>query len=225
MTEIQIKLTELSDDKYADFQAKLTPGIPREKFIGVKIPVVRSYTKQLIKEGKADDFLSSLPHEYFDEYILHSVLLSQIKDFDKCISYTEAFLPYIDNWAVCDILSPKVFKKNTDKLLEYIYKWSSSDHTYTIRFAIEMLMSFYLDDKFKEEYLQIPASVISDEYYVNMMLAWFYATALAKQWDSTVQILISGKLPKWVHNKTIQKARESFRITNEQKNYLKGLKQ
>lgn len=156
--------------------------------------------------------------------MLHSVLVSEIKDFDDCISAIDAFLPYVDNWAVCDILSPQVFKKNCARLITEIQRWASSSHVYTCRFGIEMLMTHFLDDNFDSKYLEISAQIHSDEYYVNMMIAWFFATALAKQWDSTLPYLETKKLDTWVHNKTIQKACESYRITKEQKTYLKSLK-
>ena len=218
------KLMELADEEYGDFQVKLAPGIRREDVIGVRVPLVRKLAKEIYKEGGYQEFLETLPHKYYDENMLHGVLLSEIKDYDKCIEYVDAFLPYVDNWAVCDIMSPKCFKKNKAKLIEKIREWSSSKETYTCRFGMEMLMSFYLDEDFKPEYLDIPASVVSEEYYVNMMIAWFFATALAKQWDATIVYIKEGRLSDWTHNKTIQKARESYRITPEQKEYLKSLK-
>ena len=221
---IQQRLFELRDEKYAAFQAKLTPGIPEEKFIGVRVPELRKLAKELIREGGNEQFLSELPHAYYDENMLHSLLLSEMKDYDACIREVERFLPYVDNWAVCDILSPKVFKKNREALLGKIRLWSASAHCYTCRFSMEMLMSFYLDEGFRSEYLEIPAAVRSEEYYVRMMQAWFFATALAKQWDATLPYLKNGRLEVWTHNKTIQKARESYRITEEQKAYLNTLK-
>lgn len=218
------KLFEFKDEEYGDFQAKLTPGIPRELFIGVRVPEVRKLAKTLIKEPEAGDFLNSLPHKYYDENMLHGLLVSEIKDFDECVKEVDKFLPYVDNWAVCDIMSPKVFKKNKTALLKKIKEWSASKETYTCRFGMEMLMSYFLDEDFKAEYLNIPASVHSDEYYVNMMIAWFFATALAKQWDETVKYIEDNRLDTWVHNKTIQKARESRRVTDGQKDYLKTLK-
>ena len=169
-------------------------------------------------------FLEELPHTYYDEDILHAILISEIKDYDRCIRETERFLPYIDNWAVCDIMSPKVFKRHRSELIEKIRGWSASEHTYTCRFGMEMLMSFYLDEDFRPEYLEIPAQVQSEEYYVNMMLAWFFATGLAKQWDAAFPYIQEDRLSVWVQNKTIQKARESYRITDEQKQILKELK-
>lgn len=221
---IQKRLFELSDEKNADFSAKLTPGIDREKFLGVRIPASRKLAKEIIKENEHKDFLNSLPHKYYDENILHSILISEIKDYDECIKYIDEFLPYVDNWAVCDTMSPKAFKNKHERLMNDILRWVDSDQTYTIRFGLKILMAHFLDNDFKNEYLKIPAKIKSDEYYINMMIAWFYATALAKQWDSTIVYIENGMLDKWVHNKAIQKARESYRITAEQKEYLKSLK-
>lgn len=224
MTEIQKRLFELSDKKYADFQAKLTPTVEKEKFIGVRVPNVRKLAKEYIKDENHKEFLSALPHKYYDENMLHGLLVSEIKDYDECIRQTDIFLPFVDNWAVCDIMSPKVFKKNKQKLLPEILRWISSNKTYICRFGIEMLMSHFLDSDFKPEYLKAVAKVKSDEYYVNMMIAWFFATALAKQWDETVKYIENGVLDTWTHNKTISKAVESYRITDSQKEYLRGLK-
>lgn len=221
---IQERLFELQDLKYAAFQSKLTPTIPKESFIGVRVPMARKLAKEFSKKEEGKTFLSCLPHEYYDENMLHGLLISEIKDYETCISELEAFLPYVDNWAVCDIMSPKVFKKNKNQLLMKIREWSASTHTYTCRFGLEMLMSHYLDESFQTELLEIPAVVKSDEYYVNMMIAWFFATALAKQWDATIPYIEERKLEPWVHRKTIQKACESYRITEEQKIYLKTLK-
>lgn len=225
MTDIQKKLFGLSDTEYADFQARLTPSVEREKFIGVRVPKVRALAKELLKLSPQTEFLKALPHQYYDENMLHGLLISEIKDYDNCIAEVEKFLPFVDNWAVCDIMSPKIFKKNKEKLLEKIKIWSKSKHAYTIRFAIEMLMSHYLDGDFKPEYLKIPAAVKSDEYYVKMMIAWFFATALSKQWDIAVSVIENDEIKdNWTHNKTIQKACESYRITEEQKDYLRSLK-
>lgn len=221
---IQKRLFELSDEKNADFSAKLTPGIDREKFLGVRIPASRKLAKEIIKENEHKDFLNSLPHKYYDENILHSILISEIKDYDECIKYVDEFLPYVDNWAVCDTISPKAFKNKHERLMNDILRWVDSDQTYTIRFGLKILMAHFLDNDFKNEYLKIPAKIKSDEYYINMMIAWFYATALAKQWDNTIVFIENGVLDKWVHNKAIQKARESYRITAEQKEYLKSMK-
>lgn len=222
--DILNRLFELQDKEYAVFQCKLTPGVPEESFIGVRVPNARKLAKDIYKENEYEDFLKELPHKYYDENMLHGLILSEMKDYDKCICMVEAFLPYVDNWAVCDIMSPKVFKKHKDELIGKIREWSKSSHTYTCRFGMEMLMSHFLDEDFKPEYLEIVAAVHSEEYYVNMMIAWFMATALAKQWDATIGYITDEKLDTWVHNKTIQKACESYRITDEQKSFLKSLK-
>lgn len=224
MTEIQKKLFELSDSEYAAFQAKLTPNIPREKFIGVRVPVLRSFAKELVKLPEHEEFLNSLPHETYDENMLHGLLIEKIKDYDECIRRLDEFLPYVDNWAVCDIMSPKVLKKHKPELMEKIREWTASTETYTVRFGTEMLMSHFLDADFEPEYLEIPAAIRSGEYYINMMTAWFFATALTKQWDAAIPYIENRRLDKWTHNKTIQKAIESYRITYEQKQYLRGLK-
>lgn len=217
-------LYEHRDEKYAEFQSKLTPNVSKEKFIGVRVPQLRTIAKSYIKEDESKLFFNSLPHEFYDENMLHGLLIAEIKDYDLCIKRVDEFLPYVDNWAVCDIMSPKIFKKNRDKLIFKIKEWSSSTLTYTCRFGLGMLLGHYLDDDFKQEYLEIPASVSSEEYYVNMMIAWLFATSLAKQWDSTIPYLQNNRLSVWVHNKTISKACESRRITDEQKQYLKTLK-
>ena len=221
---IKEELFALQDIAYGDFQANLTPNIPRELLIGVRVPEVRKLAKRLAKESEVSNFLKDLPHKYYDENMLHGLLLSEMKDYDVCIAAVDNFLPYVDNWAVCDIISPKIFKKHKTALLEKIKEWSASDKTYTCRFGIEMLMTHFLDDDFNPEYLETPASVHSEEYYVQMMIAWFFATALAKQWDATIQYMEDHRLDTWTHNKTIQKARESKRITLKQKEYLKSLK-
>lgn len=222
--DIQKRLFELADSEYASFQARLTPTVDKDLFIGVRVPNVRKLAKEIYKAGEYEDFLKELPHKYYDENMLHGLILSEFKDYDLCVSEIDKFLPYVDNWAVCDIMSPKCFKKNKDRLMTKIVEWSGSDEVYTSRFGIEMLMSHFLDDDFKKEYLEIPASVHLDDYYSKMMVAWFFATALTKQWDATVPYIELGKLETWTHNKTIQKARESYRITDDQKSYLKTLK-
>ena len=224
--EIENNLRRMADEKNAEFQRKLTPGIAPERFLGTRVPALRSYAKKLAKQSPdgCAVFLNTLPHLYYDEDILHAILLSQIKEFDSCLTGVSEFLPYINNWAVCDTLRPSVFKKNTEKLLPSVREWVTSKETYTCRFGVGMLLAYYLDDAFSAEYLALPATISSEEYYVNMMIAWYYATALAKQWESTIPYLQENRLPVWVHNKTIQKARESYRITEEQKKYLKGLR-
>jgi len=217
-------LFQVQDKGYRDFQSKLIPTIQAETIIGVRTPAIRNLAKEYAKDPESAAFLMQLPHTYYDENILHALLVAEIKDYDTCVKEVERFLPYVDNWAVCDIFSPKVFRKNKDKLLEKIKEWAASDHPYTCRFGMEMLMTHFLDEDFRPEYLEIPAAVHSEEYYVNMMIAWFYATALAKQWDAAVSYIEEKRLNPWTHNKTIQKARESYRITPEQKEYLKTLK-
>lgn len=222
--KIQDELFKLQDKEYAAFQSKLTPSVPKERFIGVRVPEVRKLSKQYIKEEEHKEFLKELPHYYYDENMLHGLLISEMKDYEECIKEVDKFLPYVDNWAVCDIMSPKIFKKHKRELIEKIKEWTMSSKTYTCRFGIEMLMSHFLDEDFKSEYLKIVAKVHSEEYYVQMMVAWFFATSLAKKWDDTIIYLEENRLDKWIHNKTIQKARESFRITFGQKEYLKSLK-
>lgn len=223
-TDLQQRLLGLQDKDYAAFQAKLTPGIPTERFIGVRVPALRRFAKDYAKQPESERFLSCMPHAYFDEDMLHALLLAEVKDFDRCLALVELFLPYVDNWAVCDILSPKALAKNKPMLLDRIREWSASPLTYTCRFGIGMLMAHFLDGDFAPELLDIPAAVRSEEYYVRMMVAWFFATALAKQWDATLPYLVGNRLDTWTHNKTIQKARESFRIAPDQKEYLKTLK-
>ena len=218
------RLFALRDESYAAFQAKLTPNIPPEKFIGVRVPVLRALAKEYARDDEASQFLLALPHDWYDENMLHSLLLSAMKDYDAAVAAVDAFLPYVDNWAVCDILSPRAFRRHPAALIGDIQRWIASPHTYTCRFGMEMLMSHYLDDDFRPAYLEYPAAVRSTEYYVNMMTAWFFATALAKQWDATLPYLEQQRLDVWTHNKTIQKARESYRITPEQKDYLNSLK-
>lgn len=217
------QLQSLQDLKYRDFQAKLIPNIDKSTIIGVRMPDLRKLAKK-IDENEAKIFMQDLPHTYYEENMLHSILISNMKDYDKCIKYLEEFLPFVDNWAVSDCISPNVFKKNTDQLIAHIKLWSQSTHTYTVRVAICLLMKYFLDEEFNVKYLQIATRIKSEEYYVNMMIAWFFATALAKQWDDVIFVLEDNLLESWTHNKTIQKARESFRITPEQKQYLKSLK-
>lgn len=221
---IQKELFALRDISYGDFHAKLVPNIPRELLIGVRVPEARKLAKRLAKEPEASEFLKDLPHKYYDENILHALLISEMKDYDACIVAIDEYLPYIDNWAVCDILSPKIFKEHKTSLLEKIKEWSASDKTYTCRFGLEMLMSYFLDNDFKPDYLEITTSVHSEEYYVRMMIAWFFATALAKQWDASIKYIEDNRLDTWTHNKAIQKAKASRRITPKQKEYLKALK-
>jgi hypothetical protein len=222
--EIVTELFKMRDVDYAQFQGKLIPTVSSDGVIGVRTPALRAFAKDLYKDQDIDEFLCATPHQYFDEDQLHAFVISLEKDFDKCIALLEEFLPFIDNWATCDQLSPKCFKKEQKKLLSYIKVWIKSNHTYTVRFAIGMLMQHYLDDGFKTEYADMVAEVRSDEYYINMMIAWYFATALAKQYESIVPYIEERRLAVWVHNKAIQKSVESYRITAEQKEYLKTLK-
>ena len=222
--EIVTELFKMRDADYAQFQGKLIPTVSSDRVIGVRTPALRAFAKDLYKDPDIDEFLCTTPHQYFDEDQLHAFVISLEKDFDKCIALVEEFLPFIDNWATCDQLSPKCFKKEQKKLLSYIKVWIKSNHTYTVRFAIGMLMQHYLDDGFKTEYADMVAEVRSDEYYINMMIAWYFATALAKQYESIVPYIEEKRLAVWVHNKAIQKSVESYRITAEQKEYLKTLK-
>ena len=220
--EIVTELFKMRDVDYAQFQGKLIPTVSADRVIGVRTPALRAFAKDLYKDPDIDEFLCATPHQYFDEDQLHAFVISLEKDFDKCIALLEEFLPFIDNWATCDQLSPKCFKKEQKKLLSYIKVWIKSNHTYTVRFAI--VMQHYLDDGFKTEYADMVAEVRSDEYYINMMIAWYFATALAKQYESIVPYIEERRLAVWVHNKAIQKSVESYRITAEQKEYLKTLK-
>ncbi|MBR4763588.1 MAG: DNA alkylation repair protein [Lachnospiraceae bacterium] len=222
--QIREELFRMQDTGYRDFQMKLIPTAGPETMIGVRTPALRKYAKALIKAGQADEFLKNLPHTYFDENQLHAFILSELKDYDLCIEETDRFLPYVDNWATCDQLSPRVFKKNHARLSEKIPEWISSQETYTIRFGIGMLMQHFLDEDFDPVYPETVAGIRSEEYYVNMMIAWYFATALAKQYDTVLPYLEQRRLDPWTHNKTIQKAVESYRITSEQKEYLKSLK-
>lgn len=221
---IETKLFEMQDLQYKAFHSKLMPTVNPDKVIGVRVPLLRKFAKEFSKTDEAEIFMKNLPHSYYEENNLHAFLIEQINDYEKTLEELNNFLPYIDNWATCDSLTPKVFAKHTDELIAEINKWLRSEHIYTVRFAVNMLMKFYLDDNFKKEYLQKVAEIKSDEYYVEMVQAWYFSTALAKQWDSAVLYLTGNKLDEWVHNKTIQKAVESYRITPQQKEYLKKLK-
>lgn len=225
MNELQQNLFGMRDAAYAAFIAKLTPGFPPSHFIGVRVPLLRTIARSFAKEEAASQsFLSHLPHSYYEEDMLHGMLISLVKDYDRCLDLIDRFLPYVDNWAVCDTLSPKVFAKHKAQLLENILRWSSSSHTYTCRFGLRMLMTHFLDDSFSADFLEIPAAIRSEEYYVKMMVAWFFATALAKQWEATLPYLENRQLDPWTHRKTIQKAIESYRIPPERKDYLRTLR-
>ena len=225
MDKIIDMLFSMQDEKYRDFQAKLLPTVDAGNVIGVRTPDLRKLAKQMVKEDDGvQDFLHELPHKYFDENQLHAFILSEMKDFDSCLDEVCRFLPFVDNWATCDQMSPKVFKKHKMELLEYIKNWIMSEETYTVRFAIGMLMEHFLGDEYDVTYSDLVATVSSEDYYVNMMRAWYFATGLAKHYDNMLQYLEGRALDVWTHNKTIQKAVESYRIGQEQKNYLKSLK-
>ena len=218
---IQKKLISMSEEKYREFSSKLMPTVEKSNVIGIRTPILRRYAKEL---ENYDAFLNDLPHKYFEENNLHAFLIERERDFDKCVELLDSFLPYIDNWATCDSMKPKVLKKEPEKLLKHIKKWIKSKDVYTVRYGINLLMSFYLDDNFDEAYLKLVAKIKSDEYYINMMRAWYFATALAKQYKEALPYIENNILDLWTHNKTIQKATESLRISSEQKEYLKTLK-
>ena len=222
MEEIQKHLFELQDIKYRDFHSRLMPDTDKETVIGIRVPVLRKYAKSIAGTELSEKFIKELPHHYYEENNLHMMLITRIKDYDRCISEIERFLPYIDNWATCDFPAPKCFENHKEELLPVIKCWIASSETYTIRYGIGMLMRLYLDEDFEREYVKPVAGVESDEYYVNMMIAWYMATALAKQWDAVIPYIEEHRMSDWVHRKTIQKAVESYRITDEQKRYLKG---
>lgn len=222
--QVQTELFALQDIKYRDFQAKLMPTIDKEKIIGVRTPALRAFAKKFGKTAEAKVFLEVLPHQYYEEMNLHGLLIEQIKDYDKCIMEVDRWLPYVDNWATCDLLAVRKVKKHLDVFIKEVYRWIDSEYIYTIRFGIGMLMRYYLDEHFQLEYPEKVAQVHSEEYYVNMMRAWYFATGLAKQYDAILPYIEEKRLDIWTHNKTIQKAIESYRITPEQKVYLKTLK-
>ena len=211
----------MGEEKYRDFSSALMPTVEKERVIGIRIPVLRKYAKSL---EDYEDFLKDLPHKYFEENNLHAFLIEREKDFEKCIEKLDLFLPYVDNWATCDSMKPKALKKEPEKLLIHIKRWLYSKDVYAVRYAINLLMSYYLDENFKDEYLYMIAGVKSDEYYINMMRAWYFATALAKQYEKTLPLLENKELDQWIHNKTIQKSIESLRISKEHKLDLKSLK-
>ncbi|WP_173452256.1 DNA alkylation repair protein [Eubacterium pyruvativorans] len=222
--EIRKELFLMQDRKYRDFQSRLMPTVDPERMIGVRTPALRKLAKEMGKSGDSASFLAKLPHRYFDENQLHAFLLSEMKDFPRCMEEVERFLPYIDNWATCDQLSPKVFRKHRNELLLRIPEWIRSKETYTIRFGIGMLMQHFLDEDFDPAYLEMVAALRSEEYYVNMMIAWYFATALAKQYDAALPLMENRRLSDWTHNKAIQKALESFRVTPEHKEVLRSLR-
>lgn len=221
---ISDRLFALADGKYRDFTASLIPTVDKNTVIGVRTPLIRGLAKEMKRAGQSREFLDALPHKYHEENNLHGFIINDISDFCECVSEVERFLPYVNNWATCDSLRPKAFARNTDNLYPFINKWLTSVKPYTVRFGIEMLMCYYLDEKFRHEYAEQVAKVQSGEYYVKMMQAWYFATALAKQWDETIGFLEEKRLSPWVHNKAVQKATESYRVSEEQKAYLRTLR-
>ena len=223
-TDLHKELKKLQDLKYRDMQIKIIPTLKPASIIGVRTPELKAMAKEILKSGDYKDFLNDLPHKYFEENQLHAFILSGMKDASECFDELEKFLPYVDNWATCDQMSPKIFKKHKEELLKRVKVWIASDEPYTIRFGVGMLMEHFLDDDYDVKYPSMVAKLRSDEYYVNMMIAWYFATALAKQYDTILPYIEKKKLDKWTHNKAIQKSVESYRITAEQKTYLKKLK-
>ncbi len=224
MTDLQQQLFALQDKTYREFHSKLMPDTDKETVIGIRIPVLRKFAREFARRLEAREFLQQLPHQYYEENNLHMMLIIAEKDYEKCLAEVERFVPYIDNWATCDMPAPKCFAKHKQELLPKVEEWIASEETYTIRYGIDLLMALYLDEDFRPEYLELAASVTSEEYYVKMVIAWYFATALAKQWDSTIPYIEQRRLSDWVHRKTIQKAVESYRITKVQKDYLRTLK-
>ena len=222
--ELYRELYDLQDMKYRDMQIKIIPTVNPESIIGVRTPELKRMAKDILKAGNEKSFLEELPHKYFEENQLQAFIISGIKDLNECMEKLEKFLPYVDNWATCDQMSPKIFKKHKEELLTHIKKWIKSEKTYTVRFGVGMLMEHFLDDAFEPEYPAMVAEIRSEEYYVNMMIAWYFATALAKQYELVLPYLEDKRLDDWVHNKTVQKSIESYRITDEQKAYLRTLK-
>lgn len=218
------RLFALQDGEYRAFQCRLMPTVPPDAVLGVRMPALRRVAKELAGSPQADAFLQVLPHRYYDENNLHGLLLAQSKDYGQTVQALEAFLPYVDNWATCDLIRPLPFKKHPADLIENIRRWMDSEHTYTCRFGMEMLMTHYLDAEFKTEYLDWAADIRSEEYYLRMMQAWFFATALAKQYDAALPYIETRRLDKWTHNKAIQKSIESYRVSDEHKAYLRGLR-
>ena len=221
---IREELFRLQDLGYRDFQSRLIPTVDPQRIIGVRTPALRALAKALLRQGEASAFLEALPHDYFDENQLHAFLLCEMKDFSACLEAVERFLPFVDNWATCDQLSPRCFKKHRRELLPYILRWIDSGETYPVRFGVGMLMQHYLEEDFDPAYPRLVADLRSEEYYVNMMRAWYFATALAKRYEDILPYLEGDALDPWTHNKAIQKATESYRVSPEQKAHLKGLK-
>lgn len=224
--DIVKELFKLQDVGYKEFNQKLIPTVEKDRVIGIRMPVLRNFAKEIYKNNFDDciKFLEKLPHFYFEENNLHAMIIENMKDFKKVMEYTEKLIPYIDNWATCDTFSPKIFKKHSKEVYEKILNWINSENTYVIRYGIGLLLSNYLDENFEKVHLEIVSKIRSEEYYVNMMVAWYFATALSKQYESTIEFIENHTLDIWTHNKAIQKSVESRRITDEQKIYLRSLK-
>ena len=225
MSAITQRLFSLADEGYRQFQTPLLPSVAPECIIGVRTPVLRKLAKELAGTAEAEAFLRDLPHAYYEENNLHAFLMEQIRDYDACVAAIDTFVPYVDNWSTCDGWSPKVLKRHPEELLVKIRQWMASDLPYTVRFGIGMLQRYFLDERFDPTYLEWVAVIDREEYYVRMMVAWYFATALAKQYEATLPYIEQGRLPLWTHNKAIQKAMESYRVCAEHKSYLKTLKQ
>lgn len=221
---VKEKLFELQDMKYREFHSKLIPTVDKDKIIGVRTPVLRKFAKEFYKKGECASFLHTLPHEYYEENNLHAFLIEQQRDYDEMICLLDEFLPYVDNWATCDMIKTKIFDKHLPELYKKIPEWLGSEHTYVVRFGIKMLMDHFLGESFTAESAELVCSVNSDEYYIKMMQAWYFATALAKNYDTAILYIKNQRLEKWVHNKAIQKAIESNRIDDKIKKYLRTLK-
>ncbi len=218
------ELFALCDEWYKGFQCKLMPTVDADKVIGIRTPALRNFARQIKDTPEAKAFLAELPHEYYEENNLHGFLIEFIREYDECIDALDRFLPFVDNWATCDSINPKVFIKHPERLIKDVKRWLSSRDVYTVRFGLKTLMNHFLDRNFKEEYLALAAKTPTDEYYLSMMTAWYFATALAKQYDAALPFLTERRLDRITHNRTIQKAIESYRITDGQKNFLKTLK-
>lgn len=218
------RLIKIKDNKYKEFQSKLVPNISKDTILGIRTPEMRKIAKEIFERKDKDEFLNSLPHKYYEENLIHFFVISLIKEFDECIKRVEEFLPYVDCWPVSDQATPKSFKNNHEKLLPYVKKWIKSKHVYTARFGIRMLMNEYLGNDFKEEYLKLIASIKTNDYYLKMMIAWYFATALAKRYDETIPYMEKNILDEWIRKKAIQKAIESYRVSDEHKKYLVTLK-
>lgn len=227
MTDLQEQLFALQDKKYREFHCRLIPGVDKNRVIGIRVPVLRKFAKKYTAQATDEEreaFFRQLPHTYYEENNLHVMWIAMLKDYDMCLAELERFLPYIDNWATCDFAPPKCFEKHKKELWSKIRLWIRSGETYTVRYAVGLLMRFYLDQDFDRRYSDAVAEIRSEEYYVNMMIAWYFATALAKQWDAVIPYIEEHRLADWTHKKTIQKAIESYRITPEQKEYLRSLR-